>query len=178
MIIYIVIGVAIILIFSIISLIFLISKNKVNKENIKITEVKAQINQLLNKKKLLLSDIKEELGDQKKILDGIENVDDYADNDFEYNDKLREYYKRFYKLIHSDEYIDVNKKSEDFNKLFFLIKEEEEALSGCIKYYNDKADQYNILISSFPVKFVSVFCNYKKLDLYNIEKIEFLDILK
>lgn len=178
MLVYIIIGLAIIILFLVMLFSFLIKRNKINKEKIKFIEAQAQISLLLNKKKLLLSDIKDELGDYKSILDGIENVDEYVEDDFDYNDKLAEYYKRFFKLINSDEFIDNHIKSDEFDKLFSLIKEEEEALSGCIKYHNAKAEAYNSIISTFFGKIVCLISGDKKTKYYSNEKVELFNILK
>lgn len=170
--------VAIIIFSFIIACIFLTGRKKINLINIKITEAKAQISLLLNKKNELLIDVKNEFDSDSNILDGIDKLKDYIDDDFEYNDKLRHYYKLFYKFIHSDDYFEKFSDNEKLTKDILLIKEEEEALSGCIRYYNDQVDEYNCMLSDIHIKIVTFFCKSKPLKLFNNDKIEFLDILK
>ncbi|MBO5138755.1 MAG: hypothetical protein J6B89_03900 [Bacilli bacterium] len=143
--------------------------NKVKKINIKILEAESQIKQLLNKKDELLISAKDHLGNDCKALDGIDDVCDISNNDFEYYDFLGKYYKRFDNFISDDDF-DASKLEDDsIEKISVLLKEEEEALSGCIRYYNDTAGEYNDLISNFPIKLISFICGYKHLSLFSID---------
>ena len=51
-------------------------------------------------------------------------------------------------------------------------------LQAVLKYYNDSAIDINHYIHKFPSNIVKVFCHYKELQLYKIERREIFEILK
>lgn len=158
---------------------FIITKKRISHLTISTDEAQAQIDQLLNKKNELLISINKKIMDKYDILDGVDGVSYNCDNIYQYHDFLSEYYSNLYKLFHSDDFIDDELKNDKkFCKLISLIKEEEQSLVACIKYYNDKAFLYNDFISKFPINLVSAIFRFKKLKSFNIDKKEKFNIFK
>ena len=57
------------------------------------------------------------------------------------------------------------------------IKDNEESILGCTKFYNDSVVVFNKLVGSFPSNIVAFFWHYKRKEFYNNEKREMYEIL-
>jgi len=68
-------------------------------------------------------------------------------------------------------------KSENLSSILRDLSDNEEAIIGSIKFYNDNVVVFNQLVSSFPAKIVAFFHHYKRKDFYNDESKEIYELL-
>lgn len=148
--------------------------NKFSYMNLKINKAEIEINELLNKKKVLLLDcvpiITKEVNIEE-FLDDVENINEQI-NSFDLNKLLIDGYKELFKVI------DENDKLTKSDKLIGIVDElndTQEDITGLIKYYNDNIVGYNQLVKSFPSMIFAFILRNKEKDYYD-EKREIYDI--
>lgn len=141
--------------------VFYVYHSKINFLNTKINTIEEKINSTLIKRKELLSDsesiIKQTINTNKTIYEGFDKV--ISNNMIEFDRKLLIYMKEFYLI--KDRYEELQK-NEEFQKLSFALNETEDLLAAYKTFYNDSAQKYNKLISSFPLIIISFITKNKK----------------
>ncbi len=161
----------------ILSIILITYKNKFSFAILKIDEAENNIDILLLKKLDLLERtapiIKKELKIDEFLteLSGIPNANL---NHFQLNEILRAEYNNLFKTLDENEKLF---KSEALNRILRDLNDNEEAIIGSIKFYNDNVVIFNHLVSSFPSNIVALFHRYKRKDFYNDEDKEMYQIL-
>ncbi len=162
---------------ALISIIIVIYYNKFRLAIIKIDEAENNVDVLLKKKLNLLDRtrpiIKKELK-LKEFLEDIDFLEESTINHFEMNSSLKESYNDLIKVLDENEKLS---KSEKLNKIIGEINDNEEAILGSTKFYNDNVVIFNQLVSSFPSKIVALLWHYKRKEFYNNEKKEMYEIL-
>ena len=169
------IGVAIVILLFII--IFIIYGNRFNFAIIKINEAESNLDVLLNRKLDLLERtipvIKKELK-LEEFMPEINGINEANLNHFQLNEILKNEYDELFKTLDENEKLF---KSESLNRILRDLNDNEEAIIGSIKFYNDNVVIFNHLVSSFPSKIVALFKRYKRKDFYNDENKEMYEIL-
>lgn len=172
---YIILG--IIIVISIILFVITISYNKFKLAIIKIDEAENNIDVLLEKKIELLERtrpiIKKELK-LKEFLDDIEFLNESEINHFEMNNSLKELYDELNKVLDENEKLF---KSEALVSILEELSDNEEAILGSTKFYNDNVVIFNQLVGAFPSNIVAGIWHYKRKEFYNNEKREMYEIL-
>ena len=167
----------IISVISIILLFITIYYNKFRFAIIKIEEAENNIEVLLKKKVDLLDRtrpiIKKELK-MDNFIEDIEFLKESEINHFEMNNSLKKYYDELIKVLDEHEKL---LKSETLTSIMDEIKDNEESILGCTKFYNDSVVVFNKLVGSFPSNIVAFFWHYKRKEFYNNEKREMYEIL-
>lgn len=167
----------IIVVFAILFTSFLISKNKLQVLNVKIKEVQNNIDELLQKKYNVLTDIGKVIKEKTKenTFDELEltNIEDFSR--IETNNILAKYdhiVKEFDEFNKSIKFKDAELKLfEEFNNINIECLATE-------KYYNDNVNLYNKLIKEFPTSIIAKIKKYKPKELFSNEKEEIFEILK
>jgi len=169
------IGVAIVILLFII--IFIIYGNRFNFAIIKINEAESNLDVLLNRKLDLLERtipvIKKELK-LEEFMSELNGINEANLNHFQLNEILKNEYDELFKTLDENEKLF---KSESLNRILRDLNDNEEAIIGSIKFYNDNVVIFNHLVSSFPSKIVALFKRYKRKDFYNDENKEMYEIL-
>ena len=169
------IGVAIVILLFII--IFVIYGNRFNFAIIKINEAESNLDILLNRKLDLLERtvpiIKKELK-LEEFMAELNGINEANLNHFQLNEILKTEYDELFKTLDEN---DKLFKSESLNRILRDLNDNEEAIIGSIKFYNDNVVIFNQLVSSFPSKIVALFKRYKRKDFYNDENKEMYEIL-
>ncbi|MBR6949534.1 MAG: LemA family protein [Bacilli bacterium] len=169
------IGVAIVILLFII--IFVIYGNRFNFAIIKINEAESNLDILLNRKLDLLERtvpiIKKELK-LEEFMAELNGINEANLNHFQLNEILKTEYDELFKTLDENEKLF---KSESLNRILRDLNDNEEAIIGSIKFYNDNVVIFNQLVSSFPSKIVALFKRYKRKDFYNDENKEMYEIL-
>ena len=172
---YIILGVSIVIF--IIAIMITISYNKFRFAIIKIDEAENNIGVLLKKKVDLLDRtrpiIKKELK-MDSFIEDIEFLKESEINHFEMNNSLKKYHDELVKILDEHEKL---LKSETLTAIMDEIKDNEESILGCTKFYNDSVVLFNKLVGVFPSNIVAFFWHYKRKDFYNNEKREMYEIL-
>lgn len=162
---------------SFIMLVIAIYYNKFRFTIIKINEAENNIGVLLEKKIDLLDRarpiVKKELK-IKEFLEDIEYVKNSKINHFELNSSLKELHNDFLKILDENEKL---YKSDSLSAIIDEINNNEEAILGSTKFYNDSVTVFNQLVGSFPANIVALFWHYKKKEYYNNERREMFQIL-
>ncbi len=170
-----VIGISVVLIFFIIILI--VFNNKFKFAIIKINEAENNLDILLIKKLDLLERtvpiIKKELK-LEDFLGELSNIDKTNLNHFQLNEILKSEHSELYRTLEEHEKLF---KSEALNRILTELSDNEEAILGSVRYYNDNVVIFNHLVSAFPSKLVAFFHHYKKKNFYNDEDKEMYEIL-
>ena len=171
----IIIGVAVVILLFII--IFIVYGNRFNFAIIKINEAESNLDILLNRKLDLLQRtipvIKKELKLEEFMVE-LDGVLEANLNHFQLNEILKTEYDELFKTLDENEKLF---KSESLNRILRDLNDNEEAIIGSIKFYNDNVVIFNHLVSSFPSKIVALFKRYKRKDFYNDENKEMYEIL-
>lgn len=171
----IIIAIAVLLI--VISLIIVIYNNKFHFAIIKIDEAESNLDILLLRKLDLLERtvpiIKKELK-LEEFLSDIATIEEANLNHFQLNDLLKSEYNTLFKTLDDNEKLF---KSEALNRILRDLNDNEEAIIGSIKFYNDNVVIFNQLVSSFPAKIVALLHHYKKKEFYSDEDKEMYEIL-
>ena len=161
----------------VLSLIFVIYGNKFNFAIIKIDEAESNLDVLLLRKLDLLERtvpiIKKELK-LEEFLSDMATIEEANLNHFQLNELLRTEYTTLFKTLDDNEKLF---KSEALNRILRDLNDNEEAIIGSIKFYNDNVVIFNQLVSSFPSKIVALFRHYKRKEFYNDEDKEMYEIL-
>ena len=168
---------AVIVAVSFIALIVTIYNNKFNFAIIKINEAESNLDILLIRKLELLERTVPIIKKELKIegfLEELEGLKDTKLNHFQLNDVLKKAYSDLFKTLDENEKLF---KSEALNRILREINDNEEAIIGSIKFYNDNVVIFNQLVSSFPSKIIAIFRRYKRKDFYNDENREMYEIL-
>ena len=176
MIVEIIIGVVALIIVLII-IINIKSKNKFNFAILKIDEAESNLDVLLLRKMDLLERTVPIVKKELKLDDFLTELSFMAEadlNHFQMNDMLRSQYNELFKTLDEN---DKLFKSEALNRILRDLNENEEAIVGSIKYYNDNVVIFNHLVTSFPSKIVAFFKHYKKKEFYNNEDKEMYEII-
>lgn len=171
----IIISVTVLLIF--IGVISTIYNNKFNFAIIKIDEAESNLDVLLLRKLDLLERtvpiIKKELK-LEEFLSDISTIEGANLNHFQLNELLKREYNTLFKTLDENEKLF---KSEALNRILRDLNDNEEAIIGSIKFYNDNVVIFNQLVSSFPAKIVAQIRRYKIKEFYSDEDKEMCEIL-
>lgn len=155
----------VLLIFFILLFFIFMSKNKIKKISIKITEADNNIDLYLEKKEKLLKRSKELVKKDNYLADFSEFAAQEL-NHIEKHDMLKEYYQQFI-----EQFEEIEEKEEpQLRGLFQELKDNDSNLYGSIKFYNKSVQDYYHLAQTFPTKMVRLFCGFQKFELYEIEK--------
>lgn len=169
--------IGVVVIISFISLIIAIYSNKFNFAIIKIDEAESNLDILLLKKLELLERCAPIVTKEVKVEHFLEDLIDVPManlNHFQLNDVLKKAYTDLFKVLDENEKL---YKSEALNRILHELNDNEEAIIGSIKFYNDSVVIFNQLVSSFPSKLIAIFRRYKRKDFYNDENREMCEIL-
>lgn len=146
----------VILLFCIISLIYMLIYNKVNDLIIRINEAESNIdNSLRNKYDLInrsVSIIKGNMEVDSNVFEEIVKLRSRKISNFELERKLSSAYNEF--LLYKDKN-DELKSSEEMIKIAISLEELNDKLSVLIEYYNDNITKYNKLITMFPTNVIA-----------------------
>lgn len=145
-----------IVLFCIISLIYMLIYNKLNDLIIRINEVEATIDTNLRSKYDLInrcvSIIKGNTDIKNNVFEEIVKLRSRKISNFELERKLSDAYNEFLN------YKDINdelKNSEELIKISISLEEINEKLSILIEYYNSNITKYNKMITMFPTNIVA-----------------------
>lgn len=168
--------IAIIVVLSFLSFIFVIINNKFQLAIIKIDKAEEDISLYLQKKTELLGRAQPIVMKELKlesVLDELDRIPVDSSN-FEVHSVLKKVYNDFFKILDDNEKL---LKSETLLKILDELNTNEENIIGAIKFYNDTVVEFNRLVVSFPSCLVAFIRRYKKQDFYNNEKREIFEIL-
>ncbi len=172
---YVILGVVIFI--SIVLMIITANYNKFRFAIIKIDEAENNIDVLLKRKQDLLERaraiIKKELK-LKEFMEDIEFLNESTINHFEMNNSLKELYDELNKVLDENEKLF---KSEALVSILEELSDNEEAILGSTKFYNDNVVIFNQLVGAFPSNIVAGIWHYKRKEFYNNEKREMYEIL-
>lgn len=175
---YLIILSAVVVLAVIIVIVILNCKYKFKFLNIKIDEATSNINLFLQKKKGYLDGIVKELVNKKKdegIFDEFLETINREKDSFKLHSKLSKTYSEVSKILFDN---DKLAKDEGIVKYLGDLKDNDEDLIGCIKFYNDTIVDYNGLIKTFPYSIIAKISKYEAKEFYNNEKEELFEILK
>ena len=145
-----------IVLFCIISLIYMLIYNKLNDLIIRINEVEGNIDTSLRNKYDLInrsvSIIKGNIDIENNVFDEIVKLRSRKISNFELERKLCNAYNEF--LIFKDK-TDELKTSEELIKININLEELNEKLAILIEYYNSNITKYNKMITMFPTNIVA-----------------------
>lgn len=145
-----------IILFCIISLIYMLIYNKLNDLIIRINEVESNIDSnLRNKYDLInrsISIIKGTIDIKNNIFDEIVKLRSRKISNFELERKLANAYNEFLNIKETNEEF---KNSEELIKISINLEEINEKLLILIEYYNSNITKYNKLITMFPTNIVA-----------------------
>ena len=151
-----------IILFCIISLIYMLIYNKVNDLIIRINEVEVNIDSNLRNKYDLInrsvSIIKGNTEIKSDVFEEIVKLRSRKISNFELERKLTEAYNEF--LNYKDKYKELNN-SEELTKISISLKDINEKLSILIEYYNKNITKYNKLIVMFPTNIIAKINKFK-----------------
>ena len=146
-----------IVLFCIISLIYMLIYNKLNDLIIRINEVEQNIDTSLRTKYDLInrsvSIIKGNTDIKNDVFEEIVKLRSRKISNFELERKLTNAYNEF--LIVKEKYSDLVKNSEEIVKISINLEEINEKLTILIEYYNNNITKYNKLITMFPTNIVA-----------------------
>jgi len=146
-----------IVLFCIISLIYMLIYNKLNDLIIRINEVEQNIDTSLRTKYDLInrsvSIIKGNKDIKNDVFEEIVKLRSRKISNFELERKLTNAYNEF--LIVKEKYSDLVKNSEEIVKISINLEEINEKLTILIEYYNNNITKYNKLITMFPTNIVA-----------------------
>ena len=166
----------IIVVFCILSMIFVIGNSKFQLAIIKIDKAEEDISLYLQKKEELLNRTRPIITKELKrenVMEDLDNISVDASN-FEVHFLLKKTYNELFKLLDENEKL---LKSKPLTRIMEELDANEENIIGSIKFYNDTVVEYNQLIVSFPTGIISFVKRYKKKEFYNNEKRESFEIL-
>lgn len=174
--IFVIVGSILLLVFVFFVVSFLYYKNKYDFLFLKIKEADNNLDIILEKKTELLIKIANILEKEK-----IEDIPDTA----KLKTKKEEHHS-FYQTLNKNgndimKIVEDNEgkiKNKEINSVIQKLEANECELQAVLKYYNDSAIDINHYIHKFPSNIVKVFCHYKELQLYKIERREIFEILK
>ena len=145
-----------IVLFCIISLIYMLIYNKLNDLIIRINEVEANIDTNLRTKYDLInrsvSIIKGNIDIKNNIFDEIVKLRSRKISNFELERKLCDAYNEFLNIKETNEEF---KNSEELIKISISLEEINEKLVILIEYYNNNITKYNKMITMFPTNIVA-----------------------
>ena len=151
-----------IILFCVLSLIYMLMYNKLNDLIIRINEVETNIDtNLRNKYDLInrsISIIKGNTDIENKVFDEIVKLRSRKISNFELERKLTVAYNEF--LTIKEKYPDL-KNSEEWVKITINLEDITENLYTLIEYYNNNITTYNKLITLFPTNIVAKINKYK-----------------
>ena len=151
-----------IILFCVLSLVYMLMYNKLNDLIIRINEVETNIDtNLRNKYDLInrsISIIKGNTDIENKVFDEIVKLRSRKISNFELERKLTVAYNEF--LTIKEKYPDL-KNSEELVKITMNIEDITENLYTLIEYYNNNITTYNKLITLFPTNIVAKINKYK-----------------
>lgn len=172
---YVILGVVIFI--SIVLMVITANYNKFRFAIIKIDEAENNIDVLLKKKQDLLERaraiIKKELK-LKEFMEDMEFLNESTINHFEMNNSLKELHDELNKVLDENEKLF---KSEALVSILEELSDNEEAILGSTKFYNDNVVIFNQLVGAFPSNIVAGIWHYKRKEFYNNEKREMYEIL-
>ena len=158
--------VIIVLVISLVLFIYNIYHDKLALSYIKLYNIEEKINSTLIKRKELVKDaenkIKEIIKTDKVIFENFKEIDNNNDM-FDLNKKLLLSINDFYVI--KDKYKKLHNNT-DFQKICFSIDETGDLLNSYKKYYDKEALEYNKLIKSLPLFFVSLITRKKEKKLF------------
>ncbi len=156
----------------------MVSKNnKFCEAIIKINEAECNLDVLLERKLDLLQRTIPIIKKEIKLEDFLEDINEFdisSLNHFQSNDILKRANNELFKVLDEHEKLF---KSENLSSILRDLSDNEEAIIGSIKFYNDNVVVFNQLVSSFPAKIVAFFHHYKRKDFYNDESKEIYELL-
>lgn len=165
--------IAILIIIIIICLIVILEAYKNNKFEeliIRINEVEANLDAILNKKFDLLNKsiniIKSETKVDKEVLSEIVKLRSRKLNNFELDKQLNEAYSEFKSY---EKNFEILKQNEAFTKIEIDLIESESTIIALKKYYNDVSNKFNKLATSFPANIVAKLKKLKLKELFEEE---------
>lgn len=151
-----------IILFCVLSLVYMLMYNKLNDLIIRINEVETNIDtNLRNKYDLInrsISIIKGNTDIENKVFDEIVKLRSRKISNFELERKLTVAYNEF--LTIKEKYPDL-KNSEELVKITINLEDITENLYTLIEYYNNNITTYNKLITLFPTNIVAKINKYK-----------------
>ena len=151
-----------IILFCVLSLVYMLMYNKLNDLIIRINEVETNIDtNLRNKYDLInrsISIIKGNTDIENKVFDEIVKLRSRKISNFELERKLTVAYNEF--LTIKEKYPDL-KNSEELVKITMNLEDITENLYTLIEYYNNNITTYNKLITLFPTNIVAKINKYK-----------------
>lgn len=146
-----------IVLFCIISLVYMLIYNKLNDLIIRINEVEGNIDTALRNKYDLInrsvSIIKGNTDIKNNVFEEIVKLRSRKISNFELERKLTDAYNEF--LIVKEKYDDLVKNSEELVKISINLEEINEKLVILIDYYNSNITNYNKMITMFPTNIVA-----------------------
>lgn len=145
-----------IVLFCVISLIYMLIYNKLNDLIIRINEVESNIDSNLRNKYDLInrsvSIIKGTIDIKNNIFDEIVKLRSRKISNFELERKLSDAYNEFLNIKETNEDF---KNSEELIKISINLEEINDKLIVLIEYYNSNITKYNKLITMFPTNVVA-----------------------
>ena len=158
------------------SFLFVIYDNKFQLAIIKIDKAEENIYIYLHNKKGLLERTRPIIKKELKLEEFMEELEESYDdkNNFETHLALKKVYNDLFKVLDENEKLF---KSESLCAILEQLNNNEENIIGAIKFYNDKFEEFNKLVVSFPSKIIAWLRGYSKKDFYNNEKREIFEIL-
>jgi len=150
-----------IILFCVISLVYMLIYNKVNDLIIRINEVEANIDTNLRSKYDLInrsvSIIKSNNDIKSDVFEEIVKLRSRKISNFELERKLSDAYNEFLKYKDSTEEL---KNNEEMIKINVSLEEISERLSILVEYYNSNITKYNKMITMFPNNIVAKINKY------------------
>jgi len=152
----------------IIIFLYVIFKDKLSLLNIKLKNIEEKLNSTLINRKKLIEDsekiIKDILNTDKDIYDDLKDINNPSMSMIELDRKLLVYINEFYLV--KEKYKKLNS-NDDFLNIAYGINETEDLLNAYKEYYNDVAERYNKLISTFPINIFSLIKRRRKKEFFD-----------
>lgn len=166
----------IIVVFSLFLIIVVLYNNKFLFSIIKIEKAEEDIEIYLDKKHELLKRTIPIIKKEVKLEEFLDEIDKNFENEnnFMIHNTLKTAYNELFKVLDENEKL---LKSDTLVNILEDLNNNEENITGSIKFYNDTVVEFNQLIVSFPSNIIAFFKRYKKKEFYNNEKREIFEIL-
>lgn len=173
---YIILGIALFILFIVI-IVIIVNSNKLKEIKIKLDEAEENIGLILSEKFILLSKINKALKSKSddEYFKDLDNTNIEEIDNIELNRKLASYDNIIVELSEYNKDFEYDEEEiESFEKLNTLNINR----LATEKYYNDTVVTYNKLLKKFPAKIIAKFKGYKKKESFSNEKEEMFEILK
>ena len=168
--------IAIVVVVSLLSFVFVLINNKFQLALIKIDKAEEDISMYLQKKEELLNRARPIIIKELKVKDILEELDtiEVGASNFSTHMVLKKAYNDFFKILDENEKL---LKSKSLQSILDELNQNEENIVGSIRFYNDTVVELNHLVLSFPSSIVAFIRRIKKKEFYNNEKRESFEIL-